>query len=131
MDELLKDKVFSIFDSEEHYIACALLWLDTYPEAIGPHGAIVAVPARGAILSLPITGITIMDSLPALLKAHVDMYQDLPGTISVLPYWYHDGELEPFRMHEEEDGNTQLLTGEKLSALILELAKAHLKLKTS
>jgi hypothetical protein len=71
----------------DHYVTSRLLLPDPgFPRA-GASGNLVAIPHRGALLSMPIDGAVAPFAIEALLTFSIGMFHDGPGSITPHLFW--------------------------------------------
>ncbi len=73
---------------EDFFVGTQALALDRRPELLGPHGSLVAVPHRHALLAYPIADLGVVRAVEALALIAHGMHREGPGSISPLVYWY-------------------------------------------
>jgi hypothetical protein len=64
--------------------------------AIGTHGSIVAIPAKGSAFVHPIENDEVMEVISALSDVTKKFFDEDPGNITTNFYWYHDGKFDLF-----------------------------------
>ncbi|MDB4944411.1 MAG: hypothetical protein JWP97_3945 [Labilithrix sp.] len=70
------------------FAASHALFLDEYLKgAQGPHGAILALPQRHAVIYHPIHDLRVVRAIEAMIVTATNMYVDGPGSISSDLYW--------------------------------------------
>jgi len=78
----------------EHFFAGNLLFdLDSHPELLGAHGAVVAVPTRSVVVLYPINGPQVIGAFAQLASAVTHAYEAGPGSLTTQVCWYHDGQF--------------------------------------
>lgn len=78
---------------DSFFTATSALWLEPPGEPEGPHGSLVAVPHRHAVLLHPIRDLSVLGAAAHIATLTAGMYREGPGSISPSLYWRHDGEL--------------------------------------
>jgi hypothetical protein len=71
------------------FTATHALFLGDYVDA--PHGALVGIPHRHAILFHPIADRRALRAAQSLIPATFGMYQEGPGSVSPQVYWWREG----------------------------------------
>lgn len=96
------------------------LLLDRRPACAGPHGALVAVPNRHAVICCPIRDAGIFKTMGLLPPIVLGMERDGPGSISRNLYWRRDGRFLnlPYRI---EGASLILDPPEEFAALLRDL----------
>ncbi len=80
---------FAVGDS--HFTSTHALLLDAHPGWVGPHGALVGIPHRHAVLCLPIADRSAVKALQVLIPTIAGMHREGPGSVSPHLYWYRNG----------------------------------------
>ena len=80
-----------IFSSDSIYATGGALWLENYPQCLGPHGALVAIPNRHYIVCYPIIDQQLLPALNLLIPFVYTMALKGPGTVTEKLYWYSKG----------------------------------------
>jgi hypothetical protein len=78
-----------LFSGEHFYVASHALLLARYPQCVGPHGALVGVPARQVMPCYPIAGREVGKAVQAMIPIISSLEARGPGSISPHLYWYH------------------------------------------
>lgn len=78
---------------DSFFTATHALWLEPPGGAEGPHGSLVTVPHRHAVLLHPIRDLSVLGAAAHLAMLTGGMYREGPGSISPSLYWRRDGEL--------------------------------------
>jgi hypothetical protein len=78
---------------DSFFTATWVLMLEEFLVPRSPHGALVAVPNRHAVVFQPIVDLSIVEGTQAVISLAVEMYRDGPGPISPNLYWWRDGSL--------------------------------------
>jgi hypothetical protein len=82
-----------LYYGDPYYAASHALILDAYlPDGL-PHGALVGLPRRDAMLLHVIRNIGAAEAIGSMLQAIVSMYADGPGSLSANLYWFRHGEF--------------------------------------
>lgn len=92
-----------LYSGDPYYAASHALILDAYLPDNLPHGALVGLPRRDAILLHIIRNIGVAEAISSMLQAIVGMYADGPGSLSPNLYWFWHGEF--ITLPYELDGN--------------------------
>ncbi|MCS6848778.1 MAG: hypothetical protein RMN52_13825 [Anaerolineae bacterium] len=92
-----------LYSGDPYYAASHALILDAYLPDDLPHGALVGLPRRDAILLHIIRNIGVTEAIGSMLQAIVGMYADGPGSLSPNLYWFWQGEF--ITLPYELDGN--------------------------
>ncbi len=87
---------------DPYYAASHALILDAYLPDDLPHGALVGLPRRDALLLHIIRNIGVTEAISLMLQAIVGMYSDGPGSLSPNLYWFRHGEFVTLQ-YEVED----------------------------
>lgn len=88
---------------ESFFVASHLMHLAHFVDP-PPHGLLVAVPHRHALLMHRIIDAKVVLAINALLTMTHKMHLEGPGSLSNQLYWWHDGQL--LRLPSEVDGQT-------------------------
>lgn len=90
-------------DNEHYYSPNVLLDMDSYPEAIGTYGSIVAVPTRHFVLLYPVESLEVVQLINMFAQLVPELYNEGPGSISPNIHWYYKGTFTiiPFTFDEE------------------------------
>ncbi|MCL6512109.1 MAG: hypothetical protein K6U78_15670 [Anaerolineae bacterium] len=82
-----------LYYGDPYYAASHALILDAYLPDELPHGALVGLPRRDAMLLHVIRNIGAAEAIGSMLQAIVSMYADGPGSLSANLYWFRHGEF--------------------------------------
>ncbi|MBK8978510.1 MAG: hypothetical protein IPM29_21645 [Planctomycetes bacterium] len=109
-----------VVTGDSFFTAAAVLWLDAWPELIGTHGTLVAVPWRRAIFAWPIDDAKQLETLvPALYRYAekiVETHQDVVGPTV---YWRKPGGgFARFRISENDAGQLEIVPPRDLVELL-------------
>jgi hypothetical protein len=99
--------VYSLFH-HDFAIAAAIELARNAEEAIGPYGAVVSIPAKGAVFAHAIEADTVMEYVLASHQMVRDFYTQEVYSVSDRYYWYYEGLYEIFPMRI--DGNNAYLS---------------------
>ncbi len=80
---------------DSFFTASHALLLSEYPQFVGPHGSLVSVPHRHALLCYPIRDLNVVGVLHHLWSITQGMEKEGPGSISPQIYWYFQGNFVP------------------------------------
>ena len=80
---------------DSFFTASHALLLDEYPELVGPHGSLVSIPHRHALLCYPIRDLNVVGVVHRLWAITQGMEKDGPGSITAQIYWYFQGQFTP------------------------------------
>jgi hypothetical protein len=84
-----------VIESEHLFAASHVLRLDAWPEVLGAHGTLVAVPARHALIAYPIDSAAVIAVIPILAQVANSFFQEGPGSITPDLFWRtRDGRFE-------------------------------------
>lgn len=84
-----------VLESEHLFGASHVLRLDAWPEVIGAHGTLVAVPTRHALIAYPIGSAAVHDAIRILAHLANKTCADGPGSITPDLFWRtRDGRFE-------------------------------------
>jgi hypothetical protein len=98
--------VYSLFH-HGYAVAAAIELTRNAEEAVGPYGAVVSIPAKGAAFVHPIEADTIMEYVLASHQMVQDFYTEEGYAITNRYYWYYQGRYELFPLRVE--GNSAYL----------------------
>ncbi len=89
------DKNLSIVAAlgDSFFTASHALLLSEYSEMVGPHGSLVAIPHRHALLCYPIRDLNVVGVIHRLWTMTQGMEKEGPGSISGHIYWYFQGKF--------------------------------------
>jgi len=92
------------FLGQSFFVASHALVLHEYPECLGPHGTLVAVPHRHALLCAPIRDMSVAAGIGQFISIALGMFKDGPGSITPNVYWYQMGRYlnVPYELGESE-----------------------------
>jgi hypothetical protein len=82
-----------LYYGDPYYAASHALILDDYLPDTLPHGALVGLPRRDAMLLHIIRNIGAAEAIGPMLQAIVSMHADGPGSLSANLYWFRQGEF--------------------------------------
>jgi hypothetical protein len=91
--EVMDGADIAVLAGDEDYASGHLFWLDRYP-VVGPYGALLAVPAEGAIYVHPLTDGTVYAAGEVLAGAALDKYAKAERPIAAALYHWHDGAVD-------------------------------------
>jgi hypothetical protein len=91
--DLLQDTSIRLLSGESFFVATWVLMLEERMQPVSPHGALVVVPTRHAILFQPIVDAGVVKSIGPLLGVADAECRQGPGSISPNLYWWKDGHL--------------------------------------
>ena len=80
---------------DSFFTASHALLLSEYPQFVGPHGSLVAIPHRHALLCYPIRDVNVVGVVHHLWSIAQGMEREGPGSISPQIYWYFQGKFTP------------------------------------
>lgn len=84
-----------VIESEHLFGASHVLRLDAWPEVLGTHGTLVAVPSRHALIVHPIDSKAVLDAIPILAQVANSAFDTGPGSITPDLFWRtRDGRFE-------------------------------------
>ena len=83
----------SLLLSDSFFTATAIFMLEEFLVPRSPHGAIVALPNRHAVVFASIVDLSIVEATETIISLAEQMYRDGPGPISPNIYWWRDGGL--------------------------------------
>jgi hypothetical protein len=84
-----------VLESEHLFGASHVLRLDAWPDVIGAHGTLVAVPTRHALIAYPIESTAVIDAISILAHLANKTFRDGPGSITPDLFWRtRDGRFE-------------------------------------
>ncbi len=84
-----------VIESEHLFGASHVLRLDAWPEVLGAHGTLVAVPSRHALIVYPIDSAAVLDAIPILAQVANSAFNTGPGSITPDLFWRtRDGRFE-------------------------------------
>jgi hypothetical protein len=89
---------------QDHFFGSnIILDLEQYPELIGTHGTLVAIPHRHTTIFHPIEDGSVILAINMMIPMVYGMHKEGPGSISPHLYWYHQGEFTmlPYRMEAQ------------------------------
>ncbi|RYY99556.1 MAG: hypothetical protein EOO11_04560 [Chitinophagaceae bacterium] len=111
--------VYGIFSGD--YAAALVLDLERrLPEAIGPYGALVAVPSKGAAFAHPIASSDLMELVGALYANVDQIWSEGQGPITRDFYWLYEGQFEKFAVEEDEEEGDYIEMPARLRDLLSE-----------
>ncbi|GAA4317529.1 hypothetical protein [Flaviaesturariibacter amylovorans] len=111
--------VYGIFSGD--YAAALVLDLERrLPDAIGPYGALVAVPSKGAAFAHPIATSDVMELVGALYANVDQIWSEGQGPISRDFYWLYEGQFELFHVAEDEEEGDYIEMPARLRELLSE-----------
>lgn len=84
---------FQVLSGESFFTASQLLRLGEIFHLAGPHGLLVAVPHRHALIVYPIVDAKVIHAVPTLAQITAGMHQKGPGSLSSNVYWWRGGAL--------------------------------------
>lgn len=87
------DASFEALQGDSFYVASRLLGLGDLLAGDNVHGAVAAVPNRHTLLWAPIETLDVVAIAPAMARVAAALFQEGPGSISSLLYWWRDGDL--------------------------------------
>ena len=79
------------FLGQSFFVASHALVLHEHPECLGPHGTLVAVPHRHALLCAPIHDMSVAAGLGQFVSIALGMFKEGPGSITPNVYRYQMG----------------------------------------
>jgi hypothetical protein len=89
---------------EDPYAATWVLHPDEHPGLVGPHGVLMAIPARDMLVAHPVTDQRAVGALQVLVKLALDAYQGSAYNLSHNVYWYHEGRHHTIHVQPQNDG---------------------------
>ncbi|MCS6772762.1 MAG: hypothetical protein NZ693_01465 [Thermoflexales bacterium] len=91
------------FASDPYYTASYVLFPELWLPRRAPHGALVAIPRRDALLVHPIRDIGVLDAIEVMLRFTLHLHADGPGSLVPYLYWYCEGEfvLLPYQVEDD------------------------------
>lgn len=107
---------------DDFYVACRILTIDSLPQMIGKRGAIVAVPHRHMLLSLPADDAEIVKGIPAITSIAQGAFDEGPGSVSPRVYWYESGVFHDMQC-ELKDGELHASPPDRVIEILNELAE--------
>lgn len=92
-----------VFTGDPYYTASCALFPDLWLPSYAPHGALIAIPRRDALLVHTIRDIGVLDAVEVMLRIAIHLHADGPGSLVPHLYWYHDGEFVALPYQVEDD----------------------------
>jgi len=84
---------FHALVGDSFFTASHALFLEDYLDPVPPHGALVAVPHRHAVLYHAIVDMRVILAIQSMIPVAFGMYQEGPGSVSAGLYWWRPGRL--------------------------------------
>ncbi|BCJ38834.1 hypothetical protein Athai_63370 [Actinocatenispora thailandica] len=119
--EVMDGADIAVLAGDEDYTSAHLLWLDRYP-VVGPHGALVAVPAEGVLYVHPLTDGTVYPAGGVLAGAALDKYDGAQKPIAAALYHWHDGVVDLAAELQVSGDEVSIVLSEAFQALMEHLA---------
>lgn len=89
---------------ESLYVASKVLTLESHPEWLGRHGALVGVPTRQHLIVYPVEDSKALAAMELLSQLVVRLEEEGPGSVSPLLFYYDGDSLEAMSNRSDEDG---------------------------
>ena len=102
--EPVENDFITLITSDHILTAASVLRLNRFPECIGMHGSMVAIPNRGTIMCYPINDLGVVKMASLYMTFVPRWHAEGPGSLSPRIYWYKDGLFTdlPYRVEENE-----------------------------
>ncbi len=89
--ELDAETSLQVIVSEDTYAATAALQLEKFPELIGDHGSLVAIPTAGIVLVYPFNDASVVSAVHKMIAIADTQYDQGPQSVSNRLYWRQHG----------------------------------------
>jgi hypothetical protein len=125
VQELVDGIQVHLYADESFYVATHVLLLEEHAECIGPHGALVGIPHRHALVAYPIDSIDAVKAVAPMCFVISGMEKEGPGSICPHLYWYRPqgGFVRlPYRLGEEK---LEFAPPDEFTAMLAVLAEAE------
>ncbi len=101
------------------YAASAVLGLEDWPQLLGKHGAVVAVPWRHGAFVYPFEDARVQTVVPALHRYVARIVEGTKGPISAGLWWRRpDGVFEPIDVRTTEDGKVEIVPPAEMARIL-------------
>lgn len=90
-------------ESDSFYTATWAVLLDELVD-LPPHGALVTIPSRHALMAHPLRDAEAIKAVQVLLGVAHRHFAEAPGNLTPDLYWYRDGRLRLLPTAEQDDG---------------------------
>ncbi|MDA0935318.1 MAG: hypothetical protein O3C51_17880 [Planctomycetota bacterium] len=108
-----------VLTGRSFYAASAVLGLEEWPELLGKHGAIVAVPWRHGAFVYPFEDARVRTVVPALHRYVARIVEGTKGPISTDLWWRRpDGIFEAIDVREAEDGGVEVIPPAEMARIL-------------
>jgi hypothetical protein len=96
-----------------------VLGLEDWPQLLGKHGAIVAVPWRHGAFVYPFEDARVQTVVPALHRYVARIVEGTKGPISAGLWWRRpDGVFEPIDVRTTEDGKVEIVPPAEMARIL-------------
>jgi hypothetical protein len=116
-EQPLKDEKLWFVGGEHFFTASILMEMEKYPQLLGVHGSLVALPNRHAAIFYPIESTGLVYAINQLLPITIGMYGEGPGSLSDQLYLMRENAMTRIP-YELSNGQLKVYPSEELASLL-------------